>query len=626
MLRSYLRLLLCCSLLSSACVGMASDIVRYPSEDWVSASSKVRLAPHKEWLSSRVLAFDAWVKSDLERHNLSVGWMHDYVDPHTGRFLPWHPQSQAPVTSLHPKLYAAWLAHVRVHNIAQVLEAARLYRLTGEARFLHWAKAQMDAYALHYTTLTPQRWNGEARLFSQALDEAVYSFPLIEAVRLVRGSVTPNDVERWRTGLFEPMMQSLGRSGKGVHNISVWLAAARFGIALEFDFVSERYASLLDAYGLKVLLAEGVSADGFWFEGTFHYQDYVVKALGEWLYAAGIRRDKLSSDEVVLFAEIGQTAQKLMFTPLKVRFADGELPMVHDTIGFRSAPNFRLWASLWRVLPTYVGLSDPSAKSGWDALLDEPPAVAPLVLPDVNSRVLEGLFSVQLFSNRWQALIRYGQGSKSHAHQDALGYDLQFDGVWLFRDQGTVGYGSNLHSQFFRRAQAHSVPLIDRDGQMPWPAIGKINAFDGELATAVISMRNYQPGVSVTRSFMAGPIFSDEISFQRNSSKLPMGVVFNTDCQAFPRSGMELVNSVAIGDKGGFRHWQQVQHFNLMPYAQFELSCGNRSFLIMVSGADLKQAFLGRTPSSLRNGSRQGIYVETSPVHTTKIKFQLQPL
>ncbi|TXJ06915.1 MAG: hypothetical protein E6Q25_08425 [Acinetobacter sp.] len=124
-------------------------ISRIPNEDWGRAREFISQPDWSAWLRNRRLQLDHWMHSNNEEHDKSVGWMHDYVQAESGRFIPWSPESAAPLAT-DTKRLAAWRAHVRSYNIAQIREAARIFRLTGDARYLAWARSQLNAYAANY--------------------------------------------------------------------------------------------------------------------------------------------------------------------------------------------------------------------------------------------------------------------------------------------------------------------------------------------------------------------------------------------------------------------------------------------------------------------------------------------
>lgn len=598
--------------------------VRTPKENWAQAALIAKTPEWSAWLAARAAETQAWIKRSPEDPTRPVGWLQDYVDAATGKFLYWSPLSPAP-SDPGSKAYAAWAAKLRIYNVEQILQAARLYRLTGNTVYLDWATGQLDSYAQNYNALPLQTWNGQARLFTQSLDEAVYAFTLLDAVRLLRPSVKPEDLQRWRDGLFLPMAELLKPSVKGHDNISLWIVCALSAIADEFQVAALNEFALTGSRGLQSILAQGVSADGFWHEMSLPYQDYVVQGLGNWLYAVGIRpANALVSRQ--LWSNIGATTRRLMLSPLIVRFTDNDAPAVNDTQGARRIPNVELWSKQWRVLPTPVGLNAVRNVQSWETLLDPAPTDVPQPeLPAVSSQVVSGLDSVVLNAKGWQALIRYGEKAASHAHQDALTYDLKFDRSWIFRDQGTVGYGSPLHANYFRRAHADAAPLIDRDGQTPWPSEGRVVNFDSAGNTVKVEHPSYYKGHAVSRELHIDDTgFSDTVTFRlKGSTPYPVGLVFNTRC--LPSYGDAAVAQAedTLKKTGPFRYWTQRAQYAIGSRVEIRLDCGGRKFTLAFDSADLATLFTATTPDTGGHQSR-GFYLETRPVLNATINLHIR--
>ena len=72
--------------------------------------------------------------------------------------------------ALTPKLMGWWVVTFRGRHLEMIVRAARLARLTGDARYDTWARGQLDFYADSFECWPPAR--DGARLFGQTLTEA----------------------------------------------------------------------------------------------------------------------------------------------------------------------------------------------------------------------------------------------------------------------------------------------------------------------------------------------------------------------------------------------------------------------------------------------------------------------
>ncbi|HYE35027.1 heparinase II/III domain-containing protein [Methylocaldum sp.] len=582
---------------------------RAAREYWDAARRRVAQDPRwTAWLQERTDWVDNWMTTTRDRADWVAGWMHDYVDPNTGALLHWTPDQPIPPDEPgNEKLRAAWIAHNRTYNIDRVLDAARLFRLTtGNTRYFDWAASQLDFYADAYRGFPLRNWNGQARLMSQSLDEATRGLVLIEAVRLLRPQLPTARADHWRDGLFLPLAANVMASSREVHNIAVWHAAAVTLIGLEFQQPELIQFGKTSALGIPSLLTKGVSPDWFWYENSISYQDYVVQALVEMLVGASLRG---RLDE---FTRELWIAQNLMIAPMTVRFAHENAPTPNDSQPDRKAPNRKLWAASRRVLPTWIGLDEAKKLTTWDTLLDPPKSVASVpALPDVVSGPVPGLDAVQIVKNGWHALLRYGQKAKFHAQQESLAYDLQYGDTWILKDAGTVGYGSPLHNNYFRRAPAQNVPLVDGDGQNPWPSEGQLDDVAADGSSAAVSHPNYRPGVTAARRLAIGPNgFVDTVQV-KTASETPhaIGVVMNTAC-AVAAVDQTLATGPSLPTATAFRHWKNWVAYSAPGTWSATLDCAGQRFALTISGSSMQRAYVGTVPDSAPPYTRRGLYVE----------------
>lgn len=583
---------------------------REAREDWVGARRLIASDPRwKSWSKKRIQEVETWMASPRDNAAWVAGWVHDYVDRKTGRMLKWSPKDPEPAMDGGSKrFHAAWIAYTRLYNIDRVLEAARLFRLTESDRYRDWAASQLDFYADAYAGFPLQTWNGRSRLMTQSLDEAKCGLILLEAARLLRGSVSDERLARWRDRLFLPMAGNLRQSSSGDHNIALWHAVAITLIGLEFGSPELADFGKRDDMGISKLLSRAVSSDYFWHEMSLSYQDYVVEALSR-LFIGLSLRGKLGEFKRELWI-----AQNLMLSPVSIRFPNGDAPTLNDSPPGRKTPNRERWQVSRRVFPTAIGLIEARGKLGWDNLLDPPEPVREQPdLPPVISRRMPGLYGVLMRKGDWQAFLRYGQGARYHAQQESLTYELQYKNNWVLRDPGTVGYGSPLHREYFRRAVAHNVPLVDGDGQMPWPSVGRVDLFDPDGAGVSVTHEEYRRKVTASRKLAVDrDEFVDEIRIaHKDRSPRALGFVLNTRC-AVSAPGAAMAPDLHLPDTQPFRHWKNSAAYRMPERWTTTLDCEGQRFALSVQGESDQRVFVGRVPDSMAPYTRQGIYVETT--------------
>lgn len=486
--------------------GADGSPVRTPKEDWDEARNTVRSdARWAAWLKEQRAACDAWMEAHAtDRVEWIAGWWHDYVDAKTGAFLPWTPVPPAGVSE---KVLGGWVFGFRSRHTQTMVQAARLWRLTGESRYADWVVRQLNYYAENYEKWPVQTEKSKSRLMYQSLDEANVLVRLVEAARLVDGYAAPARKRGWAEKLLRPMALLVDETFQRVHNIAVWQRSA-MGMAALYLRDGELWRRAVDApFGLRRQMADGVTSDYLWIEQSFGYNSYVVSAVLPLFVYAGIEK-RLS--ELRREAEI---AENLMLAPSVLRFPDGRLPMPADTTGgFQRWPNRGLMEAARRVFPTWIGLEEAKKRLSWETLLDPPEEEAGRrsgAVPEVRSRNLESSRMAVLKQDEWQLFFHYGQLDRSHAQAEALNWEAAYGAVDITHDAGTVGYGSPLHREFYTRGHAHNVVLIDGEGQQGW-APGELLAFDAARVAA--RQPRYRENAAVERDLrISGGVLEDRV-------------------------------------------------------------------------------------------------------------------
>lgn len=505
---------------------------RVAEENWGASSQLIEDDPEwAAWVTRKQNAFDNWSNSFQEDPSRKIGWGHELYNKSTGKMERWNVLRPNPslLEERSEKYKAAWLFFSRMHNFKMILEASRLYRLTGRAQYLNWAKEQILFYAQNYQRWPLQNWNGKARMMTQSLDEAVIVIQyLIPSLRLLKEDFSRSELSRVHNQLLRPIQKNLSTSKKGVNNIAVWHAVAKVLIALELKDYSRAVREFNERTGLLRLLKSGIK-DGIWQEGSFGYNNYVLRALSGLLVEGGLRG---------VSAELGplyQAVNVLLVSPTKFRFDDFSLPNSNNSRKRQSAINLSIYKLFARVVPTKAGVAEHQRNKGWELLLD------PLQhtnlnnsLLNVKSAVYKNLRMAVLKSDSWQVFIHYAQATRNHAHHEASNYELYYKNIPLVKDQGTVSYGSGLHKKYYIKPLAHNIPFID---EMEPPILLKPKRINlrNEHELLLEYRRFNRSNVDVRRKYsIKNGYFSDVVSinFAKNYTRnKKIGMMFHTECQ-----------------------------------------------------------------------------------------------
>lgn len=583
--------------------------IRTPREDWERAGQRLETNPEwKAWLAKRKATLDAWMEEPRDRPEYVTGWWHDFVSPVNGAFLEWTltPPSDAP-----PKVFGGWVFGLRYRNAQQMLEAARMWRLTGEERYFIWAAGQLDFYARHYAQWPMQPEKGNSRLMHQSLDEATMLVGFIHTARLLDGAQPeaqresyPARRREWIGKLFRPMALLLDDSFQRVHNIACWQRTAQAMAAIYAEDTELWNRAVDGEFGIRRQVRDGITSDYFWLEQSLGYNSYVVSALLPLFEMAAIagRLDSLRQEAA--------SVENLMLSPLVIRFPDSRTPTPADTTGIQNkVPNRAMLASARRVFPTTIGVAASLGSSDWGSLID-PPEPLPSggsgdeTLPEVESRSLESTRFAVLRKDGWQAFFHYGQLDRSHAQAEALSYEAYYHDTDVTHDAGTVGYGSPLHREYYTTAWAHNVPLIDLEGQQGWDE-GDLLGFDAAEARVSARQPRYHPNASAERTLAIedGALVETTTIAAKDNNVHRLGIILNIQGQ------VEAPQEAIAESHPPFTHWSNARTWRSPGNAVFRANIGGKPYRIEVKAPSQLRVLHATVPDA-PPGKREALYLE----------------
>lgn len=610
---------------------LAGRPLQVAGEDWDAARSVVRSdEAWRVWARATQARLDAWMSEERDRADWIAGYPHDLVDPATGLPLRWTLQTPEPIPgatgTAQRKLHQAWVAFQRGYNLDRIQEAARIYRLTGERRYADWAAGQLDFYAVHYMDWPLQQLYGSrSRMLGQGLDEATAVTRVIDGVRLLGNSVAAERRAMWRDRLFMPIVDNLREAKVGINNISLWHAVATAVIGMEFDDQRLVQEAIDGPAGVRAVMRTGLTTDFIWYEGSLGYQTYVLRALAP-LFVQAALHGRAGELQIEMLQ-----AQNMLLAPLALRFDDGMLPTPGDTTARLKAVDRDFFMELRRAVPTSIGLAEAARRRSWDELLDPVPADSALseVLPPVRSMMLDSIRMALLKSQGWQVFFRYGQLTQHHSHEDALNHEIYFGDTPLSTDPGTVLYGTELHENYFRRAIAHNVALVDGGGQIGWDP-GELLAFDPTAATIRAAQPRYRPDAVVQRQIR---IVDGQLLDRMTTTLKPiavaskrLGFLFHTDCRLdldTATAGPALPAGAPVGR--GFSFWEQVTVRDVSVSSSGRLYCGARVFKAHWTWGTAGRLYVAQVPSTPVPRRRTAVYFETVG-RDASVELRLQPL
>lgn len=609
---------------------------RATREDWEGARQRIQEDPGwAEWLSKERAEVDTWMARHRDRVSWVAGWSNNFVSPKDGSKLTWteaipgeevdHFSSRSdPRVELTDKLVAAWVRTWRERHAQMMERAARLYRLTGDARYAEWAAGQLDFYATHYLEWEPQRQG--ARLFWQVLTEGVNLITYAQTARLLGDYVDPQRRQFWHDDFFVPEVEVLNENFPRILNITCWLRGAAAQVALIFDDEAMWQQAIDGPFGIRQQVAEGITSDYLWYEQSLGYNSYVVNALSSLFETAGLygKTEELSLEMA--------TVENLMLASTYLRFPTGQLPTPSDTKGQLFAPDREVFAKNYRVFPTTIGLEEVQGQRSWDTLLDPPLQLSDgtTELPAVTSRNFESSRMAVLKDGPWQLFFHYGQPPvKSHLQAEVLNFSAFYCDVDITHDPGTVGYGSPLHKHYYTQGLNHNVPLINGEGQEQPPKGRKPDPFTETRAGQLLEFSINPPKVSAahpvyrrdataTRELrIEGDRLVDVASITALSSEpQQLGLVLQVQGKVELPDGFVQDTEFSAGRPPAFSYWKDVYSAEYANEASFDVDFNTVVMKITFSVPSSFRVWHGSTPD-MPPGRREGFYLETTGTTAT---------
>jgi len=383
------------------------------------------------------------------------------------------------------------------------------WRLTGNPAYAAGAVDILLAYAAAYAGYPLHDVHGEpsgsaARVSAQTLDEANWLIPIAWAYDLVADA--PALDEAGRTAIEHDLLRAaaatIRRNPAGTSNWQSWHNAAIAAVGFALDDPTLLAQALRDpANGFAYQLAASVSADGFWYEGSWGYHFYALDALLDTAEMAQRAGDDPYADPAL---------RAMLEAPVRFAMPDGSLPAFNDSGTSNIRSQRRHYEIAWNRYgdPLFAAPLSPTGR-GRDALLWGAETIPPagdlafgsLLFPDAGYAVLRagaGDEAVYL-------ALDYGPHGGWHGHYDKLGFVLHARGAPLAIDPGTQSYAAPTHDTWDKVTVAHNTVVVDETTQAE--ATGTLHRFAAlpDLAVAAADAGEAYASASLERGLLLCP-------------------------------------------------------------------------------------------------------------------------
>jgi len=383
------------------------------------------------------------------------------------------------------------------------------YRLTGDASYAAEAAAILLAYADAYQGYPLHDINGGqassgARATAQTLDESSWLIPLAWGYDLIADSPALGDAERRHIeqDLLRAAVEVIRRNDAGASNWQSWHNAAVAAVGFGLQDARLTADALYGPSGFDFQMRNSVTADGFWYEGSWGYHFFALDPLMQTALMAELAGLDLFSR---------QALHDMFGCAVRFSMPDLTLPPFNDSRRLDLSGKHGMYEvayARYREAELAVPLQD--ANRGREALfwgLEQVPAVTnralgSLVFPDAGYVVLRAGGGDEAH----YLALDYGPHGGWHGHYDKLGFVYFARGEVLGLDPGTQSYAAPTHTSWDKVTVAHNTVVVDETSQAEAA---------GSLLRAVLL-----PGVGFARAD-AGPAYPDKARLLRTMALTP---------------------------------------------------------------------------------------------------------
>jgi hypothetical protein len=492
-----------------------------------------------------------------------------------------------------------WAMGAQLWTAERAVHAAALYVVRGDARHAKLAARILRAYTERYESW-PNQDNvlGPTRLFFSTYLESLWLLNLCHATALLesagqdtRDTWSSADASQLRDRVLEPSAALIEGYHEGRSNRQVWNEVAIGSAWRLLGRERDVHARLTAPSGIMGLLATGLDADGFWYEGeNYHlfahrglwYGVELMRAVGVPLsktldarYAAGFvapfrgllpdgtfpsRRDSQYASSIrqwrtAEWCELGWAhSRDPRLAALLTTLYDGSVPR-RDTGRGRSTADAER-----NTPPGALTRADLS----WRALLMAAPMLSTgdVEAPDSVCLPAQGLAVLRRDRGRTYVALEGGLSGGGHGHPDLLALTLQTgDDRWL-QDPGTGSYVEERLA-WYRSSWAHHAPMVD--GRSQAPATAQLEAFDEAdgIGWMVKRVDGIAPGVTMQRTIVVAEDYLIDVLEWEASSSHVISVPIAADADLLNMDAAEWQPHELSDDDPGSRFMRRAESLPL---------------------------------------------------------------
>ncbi|WAA08945.1 heparinase II/III domain-containing protein [Fervidibacillus albus] len=478
------------------------------------------------------------------------------------------------------KLDNVWIYFYRNTAFVTILKCAVLYRIKEDKKYLQFIKKILSFYVDHYDQFVIHSKDkviddltydvgGAGKIMPQALNEAIMIVRMINALEMVKDEIGKEFLDNVNNKMFLPASKLLKAQLVRIHNIPCWANSALGMIGLftkNDELLNEVFSG---EFGIRNQLKQGVSEDGFWYEGSIHYNFFLLEGVINLLLFTKIYHYDFGEEENII--------KKMLTVAYEYAFDNGTLPNPND--GWPDV-NLKTYSYIYHTATKIFGEHSEignllkNIESGTEERgiipLSSPyyyrndiPLERFIFNPDMDFSDLKTVKRTSvnypasyygiLRNNKINIFCKYGHRGPSHAHPDKMNIEVMIGNSILTRDLSNAGYGSRLCNEWHRMSASHNTVVVNGENHVSTKG-GSILEFTHTTLHAI--SKNVYEGIDFTRKIELSPFgFSDEFNvnasddhtfdwFFHSQAKLISELPYEMDDLGYSTNGYQHIKDV----------------------------------------------------------------------------------
>ncbi len=379
------------------------------------------------------------------------------------------------------KLKKAWKINYREHIARTLPFVAFLYHLEKKEEYLSSIYRVFDFYKDNYEKfpIYSRKPEWKAHLGVQPLNEALILSRFLEAIAFL--PIDDHYKEELFEKLFYPSYELLKGQVVSRINIDLWLLSYLGMIGIVFEKKDILDYSLYGERGILNVLKRSLTGEGIWYEGSFHYHFFALKALSVfYCLHKNVEKDSIK--------EIEEALLKGLMAPIHMVFPDGRFPNPGDgwpyigpstyvetyEYGHELFPHQHNLDNILRCI--YNGkFKDAKDIPVYEIRATKGYLYERFILKSVTDYTCDidlekerTVFtpgeSIFIKKGLWSIYLKAGHFATNHAHKDIGNYEIYYGSYPVTVDLSNIGYGIKNTNTYFREAISHNTFMIEGKG------------------------------------------------------------------------------------------------------------------------------------------------------------------